>query len=125
MKQRVVGLLGIALTSWLSFAYVPSDAPRCETEETLAAADAVDLALDFVPRVNTVKDLLCLGLGVNPVTGDPVNDFETMLLVGCMVGPWATRRAVRAMAPHRSLWVAQGRDWWTRARTLANRRISA
>ena len=44
MKQRVVGLLGIALTSWLSFAYVPSDAPRCEAEETLAAADAVDLA---------------------------------------------------------------------------------
>lgn len=122
MKKRVIGLLGIAFTSWLGFAYVPGDATRCDEDETLATADAVDLALDFVPGVNTVKDLLCLGLGVNPVTGDKVNDFETMLLVSCIVAPWATRRAARAIEPHRGLWVAQTREWWTRTRGSVGRR---
>lgn len=66
----------------------------------MATVEAVDIALDFVPCVNTVKDLLCLGLGVNPVTGERVDEAEAAMLVGWLMIPWAARRANQA-AGHR------------------------
>ena len=62
----------------------------------MAAVEAVDIALDFVPCVNTVKDLLCVGLGMNPVTGERVDEAEAAMLVGWLMAPWAARRANQA-----------------------------
>jgi hypothetical protein len=57
------------------------------------SVDAVDLALDFVPGVCVVKDLLSLGLGVNLITGDPVTSMDAATLIGWLLFPAAMRRA--------------------------------
>lgn len=123
MKQHVLGLAGIALTSWLGYAWIPSEVEASEAE-SLATAEAVDIALDFVPGVNVVKDLLCLSLGVNPVTGESVGDRETALLVGCIVFPYASRRAAKAIEPHKAGWLARLKPrWWPQALPFSRKKV--
>lgn len=98
MRKHVLGWLGIAVSTWMGYALLP-DTSAPTTETCLATAECVDIALDFVPGVNVVKDLLSVGLGVNPVTGEAVDNAETALLLSLIVFPWATRRAVRAIEP--------------------------
>lgn len=98
MRKHVLGWLGIAVSTWMGYALLPG-ASTPTTETCLATAECVDIALDFVPGVNVVKDLLSVGLGVNPVTGEAVDNAETALLLSLIVFPWATRRAVRAIEP--------------------------
>lgn len=81
---------------------IPGDAQGigavCDVEVT---ADAVDLALDFVPCINVVKDVVALGLGVNPVTGDPLSERDAAFLIAWIVLPGMFRMA-RASWPWRS-----------------------
>lgn len=99
MKKHGLGIASVALSTILGLVFIPGETPEQDTCESLAAVDAVDIALDFVPGVNTVKDLLCLGLGVNPVTGERVNETEAAMLVGWLMVPWAARRAHAAAGP--------------------------
>jgi hypothetical protein len=101
MKKTLIGMLGITLTTAASFAVVPDDPTRCGAEESLGTIDAVDIALDFVPGINIAKDLICIGMGTNPVTGDEVGESETTLLVGTLIFPWAASRLSRAVSPRR------------------------
>ena len=99
MKKHGLGFASVALSTILGLVFIPGETPDHQTCEPMAAVEAVDIALDFVPGVNTVKDLLCVGLGVNPVTGERVDEAEAAMLVGWLMVPWAARRAHQAAGP--------------------------
>jgi hypothetical protein len=99
MKKHGLGIVSVALSTILGLVFIPGENAGAGMEESMAAVEAVDIALDFVPGVNTVKDLLCLGLGVNPVTGERVNETEAAMLVGWLMIPWAARRVSQAAGP--------------------------
>lgn len=118
IKKHGLGIVSVALSTVLGLWFIPGAQSPDEAGEPMAAVEAVDIALDFVPCVNTVKDLLCLGLGVNPVTGERVDEAEAAMLVGWLMIPWAARRANQA-AGHRPLQACQ--RLLARARRLATR----
>lgn len=118
MKKHGLGIASVAFSTLLALFFIPGETTTAETCESLAAVDAVDIALDFVPGVNTVKDLLCLGLGVNPVTGERVDETEAAMLVGWLMIPWAARRAHQAAGPRPARALAQLRALWRRPKRL-------
>lgn len=71
-------------------------------EPACLSADDVDLALDFVPGIWMVKDLLSLGLGINLVTGDPMTDMDTVTLVAWLLFPNAWRLTYRRLSRRRN-----------------------
>lgn len=118
MKKHALGIVSVALSTILGLVFIPGEASSTAGEEPMAAIEAVDIALDFVPGVNTVKDLLCLGLGVNPVTGERVDEAEAAMLVGWLMVPWAARRAQQAAGPRPGVWLRRCRAKWGRGRKL-------
>jgi hypothetical protein len=128
MKKHGLGIASVALSTILGLVFIPGETPDNDTCEPMAAVEAVDIALDFVPGVNTVKDLLCLGLGVNPVTGERVNEAEAAMLVGWLMVPWAARRAHQAAGPRPARFMRRMKAALVRApglRLLARRRASS
>jgi hypothetical protein len=104
MKKHGLGIASVALSTILGLYFIPGEPADAQHAEPMAAIEAVDIALDFVPGVNTVKDLLCLGLGVNPVTGERVGEAEAAMLVGWLMIPWAARRAWDAAGSRPRAW---------------------
>jgi hypothetical protein len=92
---------------------IPGDMSQAKTCAPAAvSADAVDLALDFVPGVCVVKDLLALGLGVNLVTGDPVTSMDAATLIGWLLFPAVMRRGRERFEKSEGLRLALQRLRW-------------
>ena len=115
MRKHVLGWLGIALSTLLGYALLPGSPTSAVEFACLPTAECVDIALDFVPGVNVVKDLLSVSLGINPVTGEAVDNAETAFLVSLILFPWATRRAVRAIEPRYEALSGKIRLIWPKA----------
>lgn len=93
MKAPFVGRSKLIFSFVGMLLLIPGDhTPVKATAPATVSVDAVDLALDFVPGVCVVKDLLSLGLGVNLITGDPITSMDAAALIGWLLFPHAIRR---------------------------------
>ncbi|HYX34989.1 MAG TPA: pre-toxin TG domain-containing protein [Oligoflexus sp.] len=98
-KAERLGLLDYSnLYLGLADQYNASGQSRDGTLFLNAALNAIDLAIGFVPGVSLGYDLLQIGLGRNPLTGEKLSNLERGVLIGTLFVPSALSGAGKSLA---------------------------